>query len=222
MQEYHLPVRRTARVYTLGEPGPAVRQVWIACHGYGQLAGRFLSRFAAIARPDRLIVAPEALNRFYLDGGTGPHGPDARVGATWMTREDRLTDIDDYVHYLDRVHEHVMAGTPAGVRLVALGFSQGVATIARWAARTTARLDRLILWAGTVPPELELTTDTFRGAPLVCVLGREDPFGGEAEVEALMARLRRGGLGPRLERFEGGHRLDDDVLRRLAAELDAD
>ncbi|MDE3054320.1 MAG: phospholipase, partial [Gemmatimonadota bacterium] len=87
MAEHHLRVRRTARFHSLGEFGPGVREIWIACHGYGQLAGRFLRHFRAAAHPERLIVAPEALSRFYLDNAL-PHGPDARVGATWMTRED--------------------------------------------------------------------------------------------------------------------------------------
>ena len=41
MQEHHLSVERTARYYTLGSlDGP--RDVWFVCHGYGQLAARFL------------------------------------------------------------------------------------------------------------------------------------------------------------------------------------
>ena len=36
-------------------------------------------------------MAPEGLSRFYLEGFSG------KVGATWMTREDRLNDIDNYL-----------------------------------------------------------------------------------------------------------------------------
>jgi hypothetical protein len=66
-----------------------VHDVWIVCHGYGQLAADFLAAFQVIAAADRLLVAPEALNRFYPGVTTGPHGPDSPVAATWMTREDR-------------------------------------------------------------------------------------------------------------------------------------
>jgi predicted esterase len=142
--ETRIEVRRTARLATIGEPGPSVREVWIACHGFGQLAPRFARRLLAIASPDRYIVAPEALNRYYLQGSSGSD-PTARIGATWMTREDREYEIADYVAYLDRVHETIFRQVPADARVIALGFSQGVATIARWAARTAAAVNALSL-----------------------------------------------------------------------------
>src|SRR5258707_6339251 len=152
MQEFHLTVGRTARYYTLGEPGPDVRQVWVVCHGYGQLAGRFVRHFEPIADASRLIVAPEGLSRFYLDSGMHE-----RVGATWMTREDRLADIEDYVGYLDALHAAVFRQVhPGSVQLVVMGFSQGVATAARWAARGR-RAERLVASGGVLPAELDLT-----------------------------------------------------------------
>src|SRR5258705_5071915 len=152
MQEFHLTVGRTARYYTLGEPGPDVRQVWVVCHGYGQLAGRFVRHFEPIADASRLIVAPEALSRFYLDSGMHE-----RVGATWMTREDRLADIEDYVRYLDALHAAVFRQLDrASVQLVVLGFSQGVATASPWVA-PGMRPERLVAWGGVLQPVLDLT-----------------------------------------------------------------
>ncbi len=217
MGEKHLPVRRTARVCVLGEVGAGVAEVWIACHGYGQLAHRFLRRFEPLDDGTRLIVAPEALNRFYLDGGTGPHGPESRVGATWMTREDRLTDIDDYLAYLDAVHDDVFARVDrASVSLHVLGFSQGTATVSRWVARTAARVDRLTLWAGTLPPELELTPDTFRGARLTFVLGERDPFAAPEHVAKLRDRVERARLVFDRIGFDGGHEIEREALLLLA------
>src|SRR5688500_9204944 len=89
MEEHHITVRRTARYYTLGPVDGDVAEVWIVCHGFAQLAGRFMRHFTAIDDGTRLIVAPEALNRFYVEAVPGVHGPDSKVGATWMTREDR-------------------------------------------------------------------------------------------------------------------------------------
>ncbi|MCI0436772.1 MAG: phospholipase [Gemmatimonadetes bacterium] len=213
----HLEVRRSARIVELGAASSGLRQVWIVCHGYGQLARRFLRRFEPIADGSRLIVAPEALNRFYLDGGTGPHGPESRVGATWMTREDRLADIEDYVRYLDAVHDDVFGRVDrAAVALHVLGFSQGTATVARWGARTRARIDRLLLWSGTLPPELALTPDTFRGARLTFVLGDRDPWASPATIDATRARVETAGLDFDLVRFDGGHDLDAVALARLA------
>ena len=70
IREHHLRVERTARYATVGEPGESVRELWIACHGFGQLASRFLRPFESFAAEGRMVAAPEALNRFYLDRPT--------------------------------------------------------------------------------------------------------------------------------------------------------
>src|SRR5688500_4670112 len=146
MHEHHLIVSRSARFYTLGSLDESTRDVWIVCHGYAQLASRFVRHFAPIHVPGRLIVAPEALNRFYFDPVFGHHGPDAKVGATWMTREDRLREIADYVGYLDALHSAIFARVDRSrAPLTVLGFSQGVATATRWATLGTVQPDHLVL-----------------------------------------------------------------------------
>jgi len=210
-------VRRTARIAMLGDSSAAVREVWLACHGYGQLASRFLSRLDPAQAEGRLIVAPEALNRFYLDGSIGPHGPDSAVGATWMTREDRLTEIEDYVAYLDAVIDDFAGASVAG--LVAFGFSQGVATICRWASRTQRPIRDLVLWSGFLPPELEPRSGLFGTARLTLVYGARDAYAGRDRVDAQSERLRTGGLDHRVIEYDGGHDIDAGTLRALAAEL---
>ncbi len=223
-REHHLAVTRTARYATLGTPGPALQQVWFVLHGFGQLARYFVRNFAALDDGRRLIVAPEALSRFYLGEVDGATSAKARVGATWMTREDRLTEIGDYVRYLDALHAHVMAEVaaagPAGpkVETIALGFSQGVATVCRWVHNGSAPLDRLVLWAGTLPPEIASDDDfaRFRALDLAIVMGAHDHFATPARVEELEARLQARAVRYRLIRFDGGHEFDDGVLRELA------
>ena len=99
MQEHRITVSRAARYFTLGR---LEREVWFVLHGYGQLAGRFLRHFDPIDDGSRLVVAPEGLSRFYVSENSAE-----RVGATWMTKEDRLAEIDDYVRYLDAVYAAV-------------------------------------------------------------------------------------------------------------------
>ncbi len=108
MRERHIRVARTARYYTLGSPGTHLRELWLVCHGYRQLAGRFLPRFADLDDGTRLIVAPEGLSRFYLHDPAGGHGKEVPIGATWMTREDRENEITDYVGFLDGVLDEVL------------------------------------------------------------------------------------------------------------------
>lgn len=212
MQEHHLPVSRTARYFTLGSLEGA-SDVWIVCHGYGQLAARFLERFRPLASGHRCVVAPEALSRFYLT----ERASERRVGASWMTREDRLHEIDDHVRYLDALHGAVV---PRGATVTALGFSQGAATVCRWEAMGTARIDRLIVWGGEIPPDLDLAQgragERFRTSRLTLVYGTRDEFFTPKIVAATEARLRAHGILYELNAFEGGHEIDEATLAQLS------
>jgi predicted esterase len=217
MNEHRLSVTRSARYYTLGEPGAQVRETWFVLHGYGQLAARFLPHFEPLDDGTRLIVAPEGLSRFYLTESPA----ERRVGATWMTKEDRLAEIEDYVRYLDAVHDDVFRSVDrALVKVVALGFSQGTATACRWAALGAARIDRLIVWGGEVPPDLDLSREPaaqrIRALRLSLVYGARDEFFTPKVVAATEEWLRAHGIPYDLAPFDGGHAIDGGVLQRVA------
>lgn len=217
MQEHRLAVTRRARYFTLGAANP-VEQVWFACHGYGQLAARFLEKLRVLDDGRRYLVAPEGLSRFYLS----ERPEERRVGASWMTREDRLAEIEDYVPYLDAVSADVFGVIDrARVRVYALGFSQGAATVSRWAALGTPRIDRLVLWGGDFPPDLDLTqpavADRLRAARLTLVYGRSDAFITPKVVAAVTGRLETHDIPYTTIPFDGGHALDDAVLTSIAA-----
>lgn len=207
---------RSARYYLLGgsEDGTPPDELWIVLHGYGQLAGRFIRHFRGIAGPRRLVVAPEALSRFYVAGPDDLTGhAKAPVGATWMTREDREREIADQQAYLDAVLAAVRTGTP---RLTVLGFSQGVATMARWVASGRVTPDHVIAWAGGFPAELDAAGAARFAGRLTVVFGRADALVPAARAEAGLAHLRTLGVDPRVEWFDGGHVMDGVVLGRLA------
>lgn len=215
--ERRLRVPRSARYYVLGDqqhPG----EIWVACHGYGQLAATFAGALAPLDDGRRLIAVPEALSRFYLDEAMKRHGPDSPVGASWMTREDRDAEIADHLEYLDLL---VAALAPTGRRvpLVALGFSQGVATVARWAARGRAHPERVILWAGTMPTDLgeRAGASPFGAASVTLVAGERDQLVSPTMLERSRAALAERGVDVRLETHPGGHTLNSELLRRLAA-----
>src|SRR3989454_4582762 len=150
MQEHHVGVSRTARYFTLGNSSSGVGEVWFACHGYGQLAARFLEKLRVLDGGRRYLVAPEGLSRFYLSESA----TERRVGASWMTREDRLAEIEDYVRFLDAVSAEVLGLIDRSqITVHALGYSQGAATVSRWAAVGKARVDHLVLWGGELPPD---------------------------------------------------------------------
>jgi predicted esterase len=227
IREHHLTVRRTARFFTLGTASEDVRDLWVVCHGYGQLAAPFLSSFMSIAAPSRLVVAPEALSRFYLDRASGASDPPPRVGATWMTREDRDSEIGDHVTYLDDLHDTVRGqlgtlGSEADsdhVRLHVLGFSQGVATAGRWMAYGRTRANALTLWAGSFPADVDLASLAARldGSSVTLVVGARDELASWANADAQLQRFEDAGIAARLVTFDGGHRLDDATLASLTA-----
>jgi len=223
IDEHHIAVTRTARYYTLGTPGPGVREVWVACHGYGQLARYFLRRLVPLDDGTRLIVAPEALSRFYLENPGASHGT-ARIGATWMTREDRLVEIQDYLGYLDAVHGQVLESLGReAVRLVVLGFSQGVATASRWAARGGPAPDAVILWAHGLPPDVDLAAggERLRRLTVWLVAGERDPAYTPAVAKGDARRLAEAGVRHEVVTFAGGHELAAAALAGIAARIRA-
>lgn len=219
-REHHIAVQRTARYYTLGEAGPALREVWFVLHGYGQLAAHFLRQCGSLEDPARLVIAPEALNRFYTIVPKDRNAADRPVGATWMTREDREREIADYVAYLDDVYAHVIVPLDrAALRVCVLGFSQGTATAARWLARgSRVEADELVLWGGALPPELDAASMRAQlRAPVTLVVGTRDGFLAGDAVEAEEARLASAGVVHRVRRFDGRHTIDAKVLAEIAA-----
>ena len=212
--ERHISVARSARYFVLGDPLQAA-EIWFVCHGYGQLAARFLKRFEPIADGPRVVVAPEGLSRFYVGDGQHREQP---VGATWMTREDRLNEIVDYVKYLDAVHAEVVRGAAAEVRIRAVGFSQGAATVSRWAALGTARLDDLVLWGGELPPDLDLVAaeQRFKRLRTTIVTGKQDAYITPKVLAGIERRLTERAIPFRTQVFEGGHEIEAAALRRLA------
>jgi predicted esterase len=215
MQEHHISVSRTARYFTLGNSS-GVAEVWFACHGYGQLASRFLEKLRVLDDGRRYLVAPEGLSRFYLSESA----TERRVGATWMTREDRLAEIDDYVRYLDGVYADVFGSLDrARVSVHALGYSQGASTVSRWVAMGKAKIDRLTLWGGEFPPDLDLTLDTvvnrLRAARMTLVYGRSDEYITPKVVSGVLERLRQHGIPYEEIPFDGGHEMNEAVLRSL-------
>jgi predicted esterase len=200
-RERRFTISRGARCYTQG--GASATEAWVALHGYGQLASRFLRGLESLATPTRLVVAPEGLSRFYLDSGSG------KVGASWMTREDREQEIDDYLEYLEQVRAALAPKVPLSV----FGFSQGVATAARWAAATLPAPVRLVCWGGLVPDDLPPAR--LARSRVTYVVGSAEEWATPALVEAQAAVLQGAGVAVEVVEFEGGHEIRPEVLARL-------
>jgi len=76
------------------------------------------------------------------------------------------------------------------------------------------------LWGGEFPPDLDLTIDQvarrLRHARLALVYGRSDEFITPKVVSGILDRLRQHGIPYEEIAFDGGHELNEAVLRELA------
>jgi predicted esterase len=206
-----LDATKSTRVYHLGDLSGAT-EVWFALHGFGQLAAQFIQDFAPAVRPGRVVVAPEGLNHFYTDHRG------KKVGATWMTSEDRDAEIRDYVKYLDEVGERFLAGL-VSPRVEVHGFSQGSATAARWVSLGRIRAARLVIWGGEMPPDppVESVVERLNAADLHLVMGDKDQYYNRDRVDQGLERLDAAGVRYTMHWFEGGHVVDRGVLGSLGS-----
>ena len=174
----------------------------------------FLRKFTALGRDDILFVAPEGLHRYYLGGTSG------RVGSSWMTKEERETDIDDYRRMLDQVADEVIESAAFEKRAV-LGFSQGVATACRWTVTTIHQIDELINWAGAFPPDLDYDKafHDLQDIPIRMLVGDNDEYITEEDYQEHLDFLRSKKLEFSSRVFHGGHDLPAEVLKEVLEEV---
>ena len=106
------------------------------------------------------------------------------------------------------------------IRVVALGFSQGAATSARWAARGRAIVSDVVLWGGFLPPEIEPGPGALRGARLTLVSGSADPYATPDRIARESARLASKGLANSVITFDGAHEIHPGPMPALIAPQD--
>lgn len=209
MQTTFLPITKTARICTLGEANANTNEILLVLHGYRQLAENFIRYFQCVTQENRLIVAPEALSRFYVEGYTG------KVGASWMTKADREWEIHDQTQYLNQVATHFQALCP-NAKIHLLGFSQGVATAWRWLINGNADIQSLTTWCGQIPLEFpENLKAQLTQIPFRTVYATQDEFAPVSHWEQQNAALRE--MFPQLQtfHFEGKHTLNEAVLKEI-------
>ncbi|TSA27181.1 MAG: hypothetical protein D4R68_06065 [Ignavibacteriales bacterium] len=208
----NITTQKTARYFLIGKPSEKIKSVLIVLHGYGQLAEDFIKNFEPIINETALIIAPEALNKFYIKGFSG------KVGSTWMTKEDRENEIKDYVNYLDSVYDDVIKfGLLSKTKITVLGFSQGTTAACRWISKGKSKIDRLILWGGGVPPDvdLELSKELFNSIQLTIVVGDKDEFISVEQIKEQEQRLGKNNIKYSLILFEGKHIIKKEILLKL-------
>ncbi len=187
------------------------KNLLIVFHGQGQLAKYFIQKFKSLQDKGFTIIAPEGLHYYYLEGFSG------RVGASWMTSENRLVAVDNYVTFLDALLKDVLKQSSPDVKIHLLGFSQGSATVSRWIAQSSFDFEQLILWGGALPPDLDekLIVNRMEGKPFLQVIGKADPYINSEQVEEIKMLNKKYGLSHEYLFYEGGHDINGTELLKL-------
>ena len=208
---HKLKVERTAHYYTIGEANQNTTRLIIACHGQGQRSQYFIRRFDVLDDGKTLIIAPEGLSKYYLKNFGG------EVGASWMTSADRLDEIADYANYLQQLLDDYLPRLNEKVKVSLLGFSQGGATIFRWAMEKFPPVDRFILFASMIPEDLDYRPhlDYFNTKDLIWIYGTADQFLNEERLAFNRRVFEKNGLDFEERTFEGKHEVRREVLEEL-------
>jgi len=206
--KHYLEAPSTFRYVTHGsEKAP---HLLIVLHGYGQLAEYFIQKFTQLDS-NFFIVAPEGMHRFYLKGSSG------RVGASWMTKEERQLDIQTNLNWLNTLLAK-LTSVNTYQKISLLGFSQGGATAARW-FHATNQFDHFISWASVFPPDLEqeLTITPNATKTNFFVIGTNDEFVTPDEQTNLLQFYQEKGYQTIV--YEGTHAIDSACLQKLTTAI---
>jgi predicted esterase len=196
----------------LGNPDHSTKTVWFALHGYGHLSSEFADKLLGLVNDSTIVIVPEALNKFYVKGFYG------KVGASWMTKEDRENEIKDYLNFLNNVYNQEISKIfKPDLKISLLGFSQGTATVVRWTMQNKFKADKLILWGGGLPRDIDYKKAriTFSSTNLTIVAGNNDEFITEEKLSEEIKFLEDNKIRYSLNRYEGKHEIVSEVLTGL-------
>ena len=211
MIKCNISTTKNARYFLSQVPHSQIDEVWIVLHGYGQLANSFLNWFKPVFSKNTLIISPEGLHRFYWNGFNG------KVVASWMTKEDRLDDINDYVNYLDNIIDQIKPQLSSKPFYHLLGFSQGVATACRWIDLGKTQIHSLTLWAGSFPDDIDYFNkmNIFNNLNAKIFIGENDEFISNSILNKEIKKLNDHKINVKIHHYKGGHKLETNPLKKL-------
>ena len=206
-----IKVSKTARYSTFGELSQHTKFFWFVLHGSNMTCEQMLFKFSEFDPRTHLIIAPEGLNRTYLEG----FGGDAV--ASWMTKRDRLSEIEDFSVYLSTLYKDYSSRLPTKTIKIVLGFSQGGTTAYRWLHDKQEKVDCLIAYSCWIPEDINLTESQTDLASInkVYTYGTEDQFLTPKRIEALEQVIKDNKLAIQVEPYKGLHRIEKSQLAAI-------
>lgn len=210
MEKQQLLVDRRATYYTEGSP--LANEWWLLLHGYAQRADELLNACEDLVSENRFLIAPEGLSHFYREGFSG------EIGASWMTKHERESEIKDYVAYLNKLVTGLQKiNRPKKVNL--MGFSQGTATATRWLAQTDIKIENAVIYAGSPALEIPPKDLANKARHFWFLWGDQDKFIKAEQAEKLLDFWKGSGIELSEIKFKGRHRVTSEALQMLQKEI---
>lgn len=206
---HNIKVDKTARYYT-NKVSEEIKTVWFVIHGYAQLARDFIKEFEFLSNSSTLIIAPEGLSKFYFRD---------KIVASWMTKEDRENEINDYVNYLNKILnqiENKFDLTSAKFNL--LGFSQGVHTAARFFINSNFYFNNLLLCSSNFPKDVDFIRlkQKLKKSKMFYLYGDEDKSISLKSFKESINLLEEKQIPFEIISFHGGHIIDEQSLKKFS------
>lgn len=208
--EKEISYQTTNSYSTLNNLTKATKNVWFVCHGMSYLSRYFLKYFKELNPEENYIIAPQAQSKYYI--------PPAfkHVGASWLTKENTLKEIDNVMRYFDAVFEAEQL--PKDKNFIVFGYSHGVSVAMRYVARRQLRCSQMILHSGGIPKEL--IADDFAFLQDNCnvslIFGTDDEYLNAERMQSETKRVHE--LFDRnvtIVPFDGKHVVNVELINQL-------
>ena len=210
-QQKQVTYQTTNTYETLNQLTDKTKNIWIVLHGIGYLSKYFIKYFDELRTEENYIIAPQAPSKYYLKNEY------KYVGASWLTKENRVSETENVLAYLDAVY--AAEEFPLDCNLIIFGFSQGVSIATRWIASRKIQCNKMILYAGGIPKELTPQDFDFlnpKATEVTVIVGDKDQYltGEVMKYEsARIAELFQGKAKQQI--FEGGHEVKKKIINEI-------
>lgn len=172
----------------------------VVLHGYAQNIFDFAKHFEGFKK-NRSFIFPEAISRFYQRSTV------CKVGASWMTSDERDLEIVDQRFYLNQVFQEFNLGNR---HVNYLGFSQGAAALSRWIQHEQIAAERFILWSGNIPDEI-VNDPWIKLQKPEFFFGNNDQFASQEKWNKYFKQYNITNFNI----YEGDHFFNHDLLKNL-------
>ena len=210
-KEKEITYQTTNSYSTLNTLSESTRNVWFVCHGMGYLSRYFLKYFIDLNPEENYIIAPQAQSKYYVPPKL------KHVGASWLTKENTIKETKNVMLYFDAVFEEEQI--PKHLKLIVLGYSQGVSVALRYVAKRQLNCSQIVMMSGGIPKELVTADFDFLNnkTKVSLIYGTSDEFLDEDRL--LQERNRAfelfGDCDLQIIPFEGKHEVKKELIQNL-------